>query len=59
MILFIIIVGDKMQEPYFNQCILCTVKSCKFHSHEDKCNLGKILVSSNNKGTNCASYIKK
>lgn len=48
-----------MEDPYFNQCILCTVKSCQFHSHENKCQLGKILVSSSNKGTNCASYVKK
>lgn len=49
-----------MEDPYFNQCILCTVKSCKFYSEENKCGLGKILVSTeNNQSTKCASYEKK
>ena len=48
-----------MKDPYFNQCILCTVNTCQFHDSANRCNLGKILVSQDHKGTNCASFIKK
>ncbi len=45
-----------MDEIYYNQCIACTVKNCKYHNKENYCTLGKILVSNEKKGTNCASY---
>ncbi len=47
-----------MKETYFNQCILCKVKSCKYYNTEGKCNLGQILVSADKKTTHCASYEK-
>ena len=47
-----------MEEIYYNQCIMCDVKTCKFHK-ENNCTLGKILVNTKNNQTNCASYQKK
>lgn len=48
-----------MQDPYFNQCILCNVTACKFHSGENVCGLGKILVANRDNKTTCASFEKK
>ncbi len=47
-----------MDEIYYNQCIACTVTNCKFHNKENYCTLGKIVVSNDKNGTNCASYKK-
>ena len=55
--------GDNMEnkDPYFNQCILCTVKDCSYHKEKDNhCSLAKIMVASENKTTtHCASYQKR
>ncbi len=47
-----------MNEIYFNQCILCNVKNCKYY-HDKHCTLGEILVDQENKKTICASFEKK
>lgn len=47
-----------MNEIYFNQCILCNVKTCKYNNLKNYCTLGKIIVDKKN-GTNCASFENK
>ncbi len=49
-----------MNDIYFNQCILCTVENCMYHSKDNYCNLGKIEVKNQKKNTaNCASFKEK
>ena len=48
-----------MDEIYYNQCIACTVKQCKFHNNENYCTLGKIVIAKENKGTTCCASFKK
>jgi len=53
--------GDNMKEnEYFNQRIGCNVKECKYHSPEDHCTLGKIVVSGEREkqATFCDSFQK-
>ncbi len=44
-----------MKDPYFNQCIVCKVKNCKFYKN-DLCTLSKIIVNNNNSNAKCASF---
>ena len=55
--------GEQMDNKYANQCIACTVSSCKHHNDKkDFCSLEKITIGIHNKRpaeypcTDCRSF---
>ena len=47
-----------MDDIYYNQCIVCKVKNCKYYRNR-KCTLSEIEVNHQKNETFCASFEKK